>query len=158
MNQSLVTLKQAELLRSIGFKEPTGRYAWRPTIHVPFRLQQQREADVVSYTVCDSKYYMVVPTVDQACDFIRRKYHIMISNTSHPFVSPINHRIEYAYTVKYCDEKLGWNFREILGFTNWSANYYAAKRNALNIAIRYIIKKKKDAARRRANKNRRKHI
>lgn len=82
-----------------------------------------------------------VPTVDEAIDWIRRVFHIVIYNKAAPFVDPkTNSFISYGFSVKYCAIKKGWNFRESLGETRWTRNIYAAKRDAINIAIQHATK------------------
>lgn len=97
-------------------------------------------------------------TVDEAIDWIRRKFNVMIFDATEPYVDPIEKKIKYAYRVKFCNKTWGWNQRERIGQTKWSNDSYAAKRTAIWIAIRYINRKKKDAERRRQSANRRRGI
>ena len=88
-----------------------------------------------------------VPTVDEAIDWLRRKYDIIVYNKIPPFVDPIDHThktILFRYGVKRCDTiVLGWNGRVDLGSTDMSTNVYALKRAAINIALKYIKSQKK---------------
>mgnify|MGYP006916054875 CR=1 FL=1 len=99
-----------------------------------------------------------LPTVDEAIDWLRRKFHVIVYDATEPFVDPIKKHILYAYRVKYCNVRWGWNQREQIGCSKRSKDSYAAKRTAIWIAIRYIIKTKKNAERRRNNKTWRKGI
>lgn len=100
--------------------------------------------------------YMVllVPTVDDVVDWLRKKHHIIIYNCVEPFVDPVDGRIKYGYKVKKCNKKWGWNYREYVGNRVISHDCYAAKRVCIWNAIRYIKKQKENAERRRNCKNR----
>jgi len=88
-----------------------------------------------------------IPTVDEAIDWIRRRFHIVIYNKTAPFVDPkTNSFINYSFSVKYCAVGKGWNFRENLGESRWTRNVYAAKREAINIAINYATELKRKKA------------
>lgn len=83
------------------------------------------------------------PTVDEVIDRIRIRYSIIIYNSFAPFVDEMptgKKRIVYGYSVKKCDTKSGWNFRIKIGRTQNVDNIYKAKREALTIALEYIIK------------------
>lgn len=129
----LVTLKQALVLKELGFKENTSMmYVGQlgPTI--------------------------AAPTVDEAIDWIRRRFRVIVYNIAAPYVDPVEKRIKYGYRVKFCNIKWGWNQREMLERGIWSADCYAAKRSAIWIALRYILKNKENAKKRRNRRNRRK--
>lgn len=84
-----------------------------------------------------------VPTVDQAIDWLRRKYNIVIYNAIEPFVDPIKKpRILYRYSVKKCNLRDGWNGRKYIGESKLVENIYSAKRQAIMLAIRYIKSQK----------------
>lgn len=146
---NLVTLKQALLLRDLGFNEVSMQYAYRFFKNGDFHIQNGQ-------TFCKNSdsplHILVLPTIDQAIDWIRRKYNIIIYNAMEPFVDPITNKILYRYKVKKCNVKWGWNQREPLGQSRMSPNVYAMKRQALTIAIRYILKKNADS--RRCSKHR----
>ena len=83
------------------------------------------------------------PTVDEVIDRIRIKYDIVIYNSSAPFVHhlPTGKKcIIYGFSVKKCDVKSGWNFRVQIGRTQSVDNIYKAKREAIMMALEYIIK------------------
>jgi hypothetical protein len=83
-----------------------------------------------------------LPSVDQAIDFIRRKYNIHIVNRTVPFVDPTTDgKISYNYCVKKCYTKRGWNFREIIA-SHSSHNIYAVKRMCITRALSWIKRKK----------------
>lgn len=83
------------------------------------------------------------PTVDEVIDRIRIKYNIVVYNTGAPYVHHTltgKKYIVYGFSVKKCDVKSGWNFRIQIGGTEWTDNIYKAKRQAITIALEYIIK------------------
>ncbi len=86
------------------------------------------------------------PTVDDAIDWLRRKYNIVIYNSIEPFVDPTakKPRILYRYSVKWCNLRDGWNGRKYIGESKLVENIYSAKRQAIMIALRYIKSQKKE--------------
>lgn len=120
---SLVTKKQAIALKELKFNE----------------LTLYLRGDVL------------VPTVDEAIDWLRRKHNIIIYNKIEPFVDPADqtHKtILFRFGVKRCDiNHLGWNGRLYIGETRFNKNIYSLKREAISIAIKYIMshEKKKSA-------------
>ena len=119
VKDSLVTKTQAKALKELRFNEITLYMSgWVP-----------------------------VPTIDEAIDWLRRKYNIIIYNKVEPFVDPIDdtHKtILFKYGVKLCDtHHLGWNGRTDLGTTRLAKNVYSLKREAIDIAIKYIKSQKK---------------
>ena len=88
-----------------------------------------------------------VPTVDEAIDWIRRKYNVVIYNKIEPFVDPtdLTHKtILFRYGIKRCDTtNLGWNGRLYIGETRLDKNVYSLKREAITIALKYIKNRKK---------------
>ena len=144
----LVTIKQALILRDLGFKESTTRHAYR--FDSTYYLQPG--GITIKQNVPKHSAMLAMPTVDQAIDYIRRKYNIIIFDATEPFVDLNKNSIMYSYKVKLCNKKWGWNYRKYIGKSKWSADSYAMKRQALWIAFRYIIK---ENAKRRTNcKNR----
>lgn len=103
------------------------------------------------YEVCVTAKYggerrlISQPSVDQAIDWLRRKFNIIIYNAIEPFVDPTvkKPRILYRYSVKWCNLRDGWNGRKYIGESKLIENPYVAKRQAIMIAIRYIKKKQK---------------
>lgn len=134
---SLVTMAQAQALKELGFREPTPCYFWIAAIILTGIPDNSNRLEG-----CVS-----VPTTDEAIDWLRRKYNIIIYNKIEPFVDPIDdtHKtILFKYGVKLCDtQHLGWNGRTDLGATRLSTNVYSLKREAINIAIKYIKSQKK---------------
>jgi hypothetical protein len=80
--------------------------------------------------------------IDVAIDYLRRKYNVHIYNTAPPFVAPATKKVVYAFSVKVCNTQLGWNGRKTLGSTKWYENVYQAKREALKIALNWILSQK----------------
>ena len=157
----LVSIKQAEILKELGFKEPTQRFAYRRVNEEKFKLIPGQES-VCTYSGPRHrgiiKRYLLVPTVDQAIDWVRRNFDVVIYNSAEPFVKPLTRDIVYAYGVKYCNKRDGWNGRIIIDRGgNWCKDPYIAKRRALTKALNFI-KKKKDAESRRKSENRRKRV
>ena len=124
VKDSLVTKTQTKALKELGFKEIT-----------------------LYYYSAGLRHEVSVPTVDEAIDWLRRKYNIVIYNKIEPFVDPTDDthkKILFKYGVKRCDiNHLGWNGRIDLGTTRLSTNVYSLKREAIGIAIKYIKSQKK---------------
>ena len=137
VKNSLVTKKQAQILKELGFKERVSGYILFNRVCLDF------PADHNHIRVGTTS----IPTVDEVIDWLRRKYDIIIYNKIPPFVDPIDHThktILFRYGVKRCDTiVLGWNGRVDLGSTDMSTNVYALKREAINIALKYIKSQKK---------------
>lgn len=137
MNKNrLVTAKQAELLRDLGFGE-------RIACAIIKTSSGNLFTDTSTANWNKMPLFLSMPTVDEAIDWLRRKYNIIIYNSSAPFVDPrTNKSILYGYGVKVCSFN-GWNFRRKIGETKWSSDSYAAKRQAIYIAIRWIKARQK---------------
>ena len=86
--------------------------------------------------------------IDVAIDYIRRKYNVHIYNSAPPFVTPVTKKVVYAFSVKVCNNRLGWNGRKSLGSTQWYNNIYQAKRAALKIALDWILSQKSQKSKR----------
>lgn len=141
---NLVTLKQAKDLRSLGFVGPTVNYAYRFSKDEEYILQKRELLGLVKYNRKENSNILCIPTVDEAIEFINRKFHVMIYDRHPPFV--YDGKIQYGFGVKHCHVKRGWNFRTTIGETKSSTNLYAAKRMAICMAIRFILKRKKDGS------------
>lgn len=115
---SLVTIAQAIALRELGFNECSHHVFW----YAGKKVRRH--------------------TADEVIDWLRRKYNIVIYNKIEPFVDPIDdtHKtILFKYGIKLCDTKhLGWNGRTDIGTTRLASNVYSLKREAIDIAIKYI--------------------
>lgn len=139
---NLITVNDALKLRNLGYNEEKAtRYAYRFGDKGKYRLQK----GYIIYRNSDNPFHILsVPTVDEVIDWLRRKYNVIIVNSADPFVNPVSKYIEYGYKVKQCNPKWGWNQREYVGGTVWSCDINAAKRMAIRIAIRHILKKKQN--------------
>lgn len=119
----LITITQALTLKELGFNECSCHAFW--------------------YAGKKIRRY----SVDEVIDWLRRKYNIVIYNKIEPFVDPTDdtHKnILFKYGVKRCDvNHLGWNGRMDLGTTRLNTNVYSLKREAINIALKYIKNQKK---------------
>ena len=82
--------------------------------------------------------------LDDVIDRIRTRFNVIIYNTAPPHVDPISKKIIYGFSVKVCSTKWGWNARKYLGQTKWRTNIYQAKREAINIAINWILSQKSE--------------
>ena len=138
----LVTKHQALILKGLGFDEPTVEY------YVPCGEKAVSMYHSIRAYEDHNKYITEIsaPTVDEAIDWIRKNYHIMIYNAVPPFVDPTaikNPYILYRYAVKYCNLRDGWNGRESIGSSNLTKNIYAAKRQGITLALRWIKKNPK---------------
>lgn len=138
---NLVTIKQAKELRDLGFVGPTMRHAY--SFDKEHYKMQNQHVRILTTNNKRHKALLCIPTVDEAIDFIRKKYSIVIYNRIAPFVDEKTHKIHYSYAVKYCNELWGWNHRKFIGSSRTSVNIYAMKRSAITIAIRHIKKDKK---------------
>ena len=135
VKDSLITKTQAQALKELGYKEPTAYYyfpsGWRGPVNCDYPRKNEKYLQGYS-----------LPTVDEAIDWIRRKYNIVIYNKVEPFVDPTDdtHKtILFIYGVKLCDTKhLGWNGRISLGTTRLNTNVYSLKREAISIALKYL--------------------
>lgn len=157
----LVSTKQAEILKELGFTETTQRYAYKSINGNKFKLAENIGKNYRYNKPRFSGFlqlYLLVPTVDQAIDWIRRKFDVVIYNSAEPFVKPLTKDIVYAYSVKYCNKRDGWNGRVIIDRGGeWCKDPNTAKRRALTKALNFI-KKERDAKRRRKSENRRKRV
>lgn len=136
MKKALVTIKQAQELKALGFHDETSMAMSVKTgsIYPGLLYDHNRFNSWVS-----------IPTVDGAIDWLRRKYSVCIYTSVPPFVDPTDdaHPILYRYTAKYCNRRDGWNGRVRIGETNLSKNVYTVKRQAIWLAIRWIKQNKK---------------
>lgn len=133
MKANLVTVKQAQELKTLGFHDETSMAMSVKTgsIYPSLLYDHNRFNSWVS-----------IPTVDGAIDWLRRKYDVHIYTPIAPFVDPTNdeHPILYRYAVKFCNKRDGWNGRAYVGETDLSKNVYSLKRQAIWLAIRWIKK------------------
>ena len=136
MKANLVTTKQAQELKALGFRE---KVSMRAGIKTGVTYPSQ------PYDHNRFKSWVSVPTVDEAVDWLRRKYNVHIYTSIPPFVDPTDstNPILYRYAVKFCNKRDGWNGRVRIGETNLSENIYSLKRQAIWLAIRWIKANKK---------------
>lgn len=124
--ETLVSQTIAEAFKELGFRE---------------------KCDSVCITVeyGGERRLTLQPNVDQAIDWLRRKFNVIIYNAIEPFVDPTvkKPRILYRYSVKWCNFRDGWNGRKYIGESKLIENPYVAKRQAIMIAIRYIKERQK---------------
>lgn len=133
VKNSLIAKKQARTLKELGFnKERFSYYFW---------------VDDTGDNSNKIRHCISVPTVDEVIDWLRRKHNIIIYNKIEPFVDPADqtHKtILFKFGVKQCDTKhLGWNGRTYIGETRLAKNVYSLKREAISIAIKYIVSDEK---------------
>ena len=132
MKKDLCSITIAEALKALGFNREV-RYCYHPINRQLLRWS----------CITTPIYYIPVPTVDQAIDWIREKYDVIVFNHVAPYVDPRDkkNRIAYIYNVKYCNRKSGWNGRVHISYGKCASyNIYAAKRMAIAEAIRWIKK------------------
>lgn len=132
-----VTLNQAEKLKSLGFNDSVAGHYYASSYYKG-RIRPRGEQKNWNKW----KALVSAPTVDEAIDWLRRKYNIHIYTCIEPFVDPKDPKgsVLYRYGVKWCDEKNGWNGRIVIGKTNMSKNPYSLKRQAITFALRWITK------------------
>ena len=137
---SLITITQARTLKELRFNESTPGYFWEDWRSLGIDFATPENNNVIKNCVS-------VPTIDEVIDWLRRKYNIVIYNKVEPFVDPTDdsHKtILFKFGVKRCDvNHLGWNGRIDLGTTRLNKNVYSLKREAIDIAIKYIKSQKK---------------
>lgn len=134
---NLVTIRQAECLKALGFNEPCGVYAIflekpRPLIMYAYPSKNEDWKDGIS-----------VPTVDEAIDWLRKKFNIVIHDKVDPFVDPTSMKITYIHQVKFCNTKHGWNFREFIYRGTPRTNVYVSKRICIQKALDYLFNTKR---------------
>lgn len=143
MKQNRVTVKQAKLLKLLGFVERTNCYVYEDKNFSHISESGSSANWNKEQTTGSHNLWTSIPTVDEAIDWIRRKYNIIIYDKFAPFVDTYGNKfIWYAYGVKRCNLKQGWNFREYIGYSHSRKSPYSAKREAINIALKYITKNK----------------
>lgn len=135
MKKALVTIKQAKELRALGFHDEVSHYTL---------LDNPITRICVPYDHNRLKNWLSMPTCDEAIDWLRRKYDVMIYNTAAPFVDPGDpkSRITHNFSVKHCNRRDGWNSRTSIGYAGDSYNVYAVKRRAISIAIEWLKQRK----------------
>lgn len=139
----LVTVNQAIALKELGFHEEVVWHIKSPNIKKKSKmiLCGYIIEDWNRYCANDKTPYISVPTVDEAIDWLRRKFNVVIYDAVEPYTDPLNNKtIRYSYRVKFCNTTWGWNMRERIGQSKWSPNSYAMKRQAITLAIRWINK------------------
>ena len=139
MKKNLVSKTIARSLKELGFRDEVASWTKGKFIGIdkPYNNNDKYDATLG---------YMSMPTVDEAIDWLRRKYNVVIYEYMEPFVDPRvdnPNRILYKYAVKWCNTRDGWNGRVYAGESNLLANIYTAKREAIMIAIKWIKKNKK---------------
>jgi len=140
MKKDLCSITIAKALDELGFNRET-RYCYDPRVSKIKRDPNKQIRDWNHY-LRPPLFHVSVPTVDQAIDWIREKYDVVIYNHVPPFVNPKDkqNRIIYIYGVKFCNRRDGWNGRVAISCGRMSHNIYAAKRMAIMDAIRWIKK------------------
>lgn len=116
--QQCVTVSQAKLLDQLDYYGPL----------TPVRCGSQSLKSVM---------------VDDAIDWLRKKFNVVIYNSIEPFVDPVSNKILYRMSVKQCNLRDGWNGRIYIGESTLTKNIYSAKRQAIWLAIRWIKKHQK---------------
>lgn len=136
--KNLVTRRQALLLKELGYDEICANYMCRVSKEDDFDI-------IVRELKCDnfnSQWFTLsLPTVDEAIDWLRRTFRIVVADKTIPYVCPDKHKIMYGYTIKWCNLRDGWNGRVIIGNSIWSYDCYAAKRDAISRALRWLNKR-----------------
>lgn len=129
--KELITIKQAEKLKELGFNEKCCASFFKRSKRTLFYAPWDANSSVTGY--------ISIPTVDEAIDWLRRKFNICIYSIE-PFVDPTsaNNEIVYKYKVKYCNRRDGWNGRVAIGETRLYKNVYSLKREAITMAIKWI--------------------
>jgi len=136
---SLVTIRQAKLLKKIGFNEPVLSYIFS------VRTDEIRSNFHLSKWNKYGNLYTSLPDVDTVIDWLRKKYNIIVYNITPPSVCPVKGKITFGYGVKLCNIRHGWNGRVYITKKGiFSYNIYAAKRMAINEALKWILSHKSE--------------
>lgn len=139
-NSNLVTNLQADKLKQLGFDDPVPRYIFSP-FGDEDNTPEMNHGELYNWNNnASNSLFTSVPTVDEAIDWLRRKFDIIIYNSNTPFVDPKTNDIVYSFGVKQCSKRWGWNQRVLLGRTPTHKNIYTIKRKAISIALTFIIK------------------
>lgn len=100
--------------------------------------------------------WFFIPTCDEVIEWLRVKHDIMIFHAVPPFVDPSldgKNEILHRLCIKFCNRRDGWNGREIIGKTDLNKNLNTLKRQAITIAIKWLLKKKKHNVQSRPNRD-----
>lgn len=138
MKKNLTSLIIARSLKELGFRDEVASWAKGKKVCISF----PENSNAKWHAACG---YMSVPTVDEAIDWLRRKYNVVIYEAIEPFVEPREsepNRILYRFAVKWCNIRDGWNGRIYIGESRLLPNIYTAKREAIKIAVGWIRKNK----------------
>lgn len=135
---NLVTQNQALKLRELGFNDVVSSYMSRLSTEDKFSFST---SNVKCGNFNERWYTLSMPTTDEAIDWLRKKFNVVIANKAIPFVDPKTKKIVYGYVVKWCNLRDGWNGREIIGYSIWSADINASKRSAITLAIKWLKKR-----------------
>lgn len=132
-----VTCVQAKKLKAIGFNEPTGHYYRNGKI--------MKGMNGMNWNLFLFSLRVSAPTVDEAIDWLRRRFNVHIYAAVEPFVDPVDKKSPtlYRYAVKYCNRRDGWNGRSYIGQTRLAKNVYSLKRQAITLAINWLNKRNK---------------
>lgn len=143
MRKDLVTIKQAEMLKELGFNEP-GSFFY------DYEFKEINCCSLLNYNEIAHKHNwhrcIAMPSIDEAINWIRRKFNVQIYACIEPFVDPVEgpHDILHRYAVKWCNRNMGWNGRIYLGKSRLTKNIYSAKRECITLALRYVQKQERN--------------
>lgn len=90
--------------------------------------------------------WFFVPTCDEVIEWLRVKHNVLVFHAVPPFVDPSldgKNEILHRLCIKFCNRRDGWNGREIIGKTDLNKNLNTLKRQAIAIAIKWLLKRKK---------------
>ena len=138
MKKNLVSKSIARSLKELGFRDEVA--SWVNKKFIGTGIPENSNAKWLT-----TLGYISMPTVDEAIDWLRRKYNVVIYEYMEPFVDPRvdnPNRILYKYAIKWCNLRDGWNGRVYIGESNLLSNIYTAKREAIKIAVSWIRKNK----------------
>lgn len=144
MKKNLCSISISKELKKLKFSEKT--LYFHPMIGARISKNVHLYIRDWNHYSGSSYNWVSIPTVDEAIDWLRKKYNIVIYNHIPPFVDPKDnkHRILYIYDVKYCNRRDGWNGRVIVSHAECcSYDIYRAKHMAIVKAIRWIKRNKK---------------
>jgi len=141
MKKNLCSISISKELKKLKFREKTLYFYSKSCVKKNPNLYIRDWNHYIEYLNWTS-----IPTVDEAIDWLRKKYNIVIYDHVPPFVDPKDdkHRIIYSYDVKFCNRRDGWNGKIFISCAKCcSYNIYTAKRMAIMKAISWIKENKK---------------
>jgi len=144
MTESLVSIEQALFFREIGFDKEVCHYTsvrsdgtFNNNLITRGHPTDWNHFKTLTCVVV-KPIFLSIPTLDEAIEWLRCKYDIIVFHKAEPFIITQEKGIQYSFGVKKCSKPFGWNARRYLGFTEWTNDINKAKREAIQYAIEHL--------------------